>query len=105
MVYQKQSEKHKQQYPNARGIRRACSKELYRTIKRLKIWLSPEQIKDAETIYVKKVMLNLPFIVDHGSNRRALADWFDEQVGPEIAPIWKVELEVLNDAFRDAFGG
>jgi hypothetical protein len=105
MVYQKQSERHKQQYPNARGIRRACSKELYRTIKRLKIWLTPEQIKSAETIYVKKVMLSLPFIVDNGSNRRLLADWFGEHVAPEVAPLWNVELESLKEAFRDAFGG
>ncbi|WNR45188.1 dehydrogenase [Paenibacillus roseipurpureus] len=105
MVYQKQNERHKQLYPNARAIRRACSKELYRTIKRLKVWLSAEQIDAAEAIYVKKVMLNLPFIVENGSNRRVLADWFDEHVGPEIAPIWNVELETLNNAFRDAFGG
>ena len=51
-------------------------------MKRLKIWLTPEQLKSAETIYVKKVMLNLPFIVENGSNRRLLADWFGEHVGP-----------------------
>lgn len=105
MINNKQGEKHKQQFPNARSIRRACSKELYRTVKRLKIWLSPEQIKEAEELYVKKVMLNLPFIVENGSNRKALSDWFDINVGPELAPIWKVELTVLNNAFRDAFGG
>ncbi|OPH47889.1 hypothetical protein BC351_39420 [Paenibacillus ferrarius] len=32
-------------------------------------------------------MLNLPFIVEHGSNRKALSDWFDEQIGPDIAPL------------------
>ncbi|MDF2649970.1 MAG: hypothetical protein K0Q73_5775 [Paenibacillus sp.] len=105
MINNKPNEKHKQQFPSARGIRRACSKELYRTIKRLKIWISPEQIRAAEELYVKKVMLNLPFIMENGSNRKALSDWFDENVGPEIAPLWNVELEVLNHAFRDAFGG
>ncbi|NEW09205.1 dehydrogenase [Paenibacillus sp. SYP-B3998] len=105
MLNNKPSEKHKQQLPSARGIRRACSKELYRTAKRLKVWISPEQMKQAEELYVKKVMLNLPFIVDSGSNRKALSDWFDENVGPDIAPLWNVERDVLNLAFRNAFGG
>ncbi|MGG1516723.1 dehydrogenase [Paenibacillus oryzisoli] len=105
MVHQKQSEKHKQVYPTARGIRRACSKELYRTAKRLKVYLTPEQIGQAEKLYTTKVMLSLPFIVENGSNRKLLSDWFDENVGPEIAPIWQVELADLNHAFRDAFGG
>lgn len=99
------NEKHKQQLPTARGIRRACGKELYRTAKRLKTWISPEQMRQAEELYVKKVMLNLPFIVEHGSNRKLLADWFGEHVGPEIAPLWNVELAALNHAFREAFGG
>ncbi|MFD0698220.1 dehydrogenase [Paenibacillus sp. GCM10027628] len=105
MMKNQTNEKHKQQFPTARGIRRACSKELYRTVKRLKVWVSPEQMAEAEELYVKKVMLNLPFIVENGSNRKALADWFDEHVGPDIAPIWNVEVSVLNQAFRNAFGG
>ncbi|MEW9701214.1 dehydrogenase [Paenibacillus sp. SI8] len=105
MLTNKANEKHKQQFPSARGIRRACSKELYRTVKRLKVWISPEQMAEAEELYVKKVMLNLPFIVENGSNRKVLADWFDEHVGPDIAPLWNVELEVLGHAFRNAFGG
>ncbi|TXK81002.1 dehydrogenase [Paenibacillus sp. N3.4] len=105
MITHKKNEKHKQQFPTARVIRRACSKELYRTVKRLKIWLSPEQIQAAEELYVKKVMLNLPFVIDNSSNRKVLSDWFDENIGPEIAPIWNVELDELNHAFRHAFGG
>lgn len=99
------NEKHKQQYPTARGIRRACSRELYRTAKRLRTWISPEQMKQAEELYVKEVMLNLPFIVENRSNRKALADWWDEHIGPSVAPIWGIDQAKLNQAFRDAFGG
>jgi hypothetical protein len=101
----KMNEKHKQQFPSARAIRRACNKELYRTAKRLKSWISPSQMEQAEELYVKQVMLNLPFIVDNGSNRKALADWWEEHVSPDIASLWNVEPAALNHAFRDAFGG
>jgi hypothetical protein len=101
----KTTEKHKQQFPSGRGIRRACSNELYRTAKRLKTWISPEQMKQAEELYTKEVMLNLAFIVDTGSNRKVLSDWWEENISPQIAPLWNVEPSLLNRAFRDAFGG
>jgi hypothetical protein len=98
-------EKHKPHFPSARAIRRACSKELYRAAKRLKMWISPEQMQQAEECYVKQVLLNLAFIVDMESNRKVQADWWEEHVSPQIAEIWQVEPTVLNRAFRDAFGG
>lgn len=101
----KTNEKHKQQLPSARGIRRACSKELYRAAKRLKTWISPDQMKQAEELYTKKVMLNLLYIVENSSNRKLLADWWEENVSGEIAELWKVDVQSLNHAFRDAFGG
>ncbi|WP_438444833.1 dehydrogenase [Gorillibacterium sp. sgz5001074] len=97
--------KHEKPLPNARQIRRSCGKELYRTVKRLKRYIPPEQIQQAEELYVKKVMLNLLWIADNGSNRKVLADWFEEHVAPEIAPVWGVETEVLSRAFRESFGG
>jgi len=51
------------------------------------------------------VVLNLPWIVEHASNRKALADWWAERVGPDIAALWNVEPAVLEKAFREAFGG
>jgi hypothetical protein len=104
-MYNKTNEKHKPLYPNARAIRRACSKELYRTVKRLKTWISPEQMKLAEEKYFKQVVLNLPLIMEMQSNRKAQADWWEEHVSKEIAELWQVEPAVLNRAFRDAYGG
>lgn len=97
--------KHQQELPNARKIKRACNRELYRTIKKLKIWLPPEQITAAEDIYFKKVILNLLWINEHGSNRKLLSDWWDEHVCPEIAKLWNVTEADLSKAFRESFGG
>jgi toxin CptA len=100
-----QTEKHKQHFPTARGIRRSCSRELYRAAKRLKTYIPPERMAEAEKLYLHKVMQNLPYIVANGSNHKALADWWDENVNAEVAAIWNVEPEKLARAFRDAFGG
>ncbi|NHN33046.1 dehydrogenase [Paenibacillus agricola] len=97
--------KHDQEYPTARKIRRSCSRELFRTRKKLGQWIAPELVKQADELYYKKVLLNLPWIVANGSNRRLLSDWWDEHIGPEIAELWDVDPAVLSKAFRDAFGG
>lgn len=97
--------KHTAEFPNTRKIRRACNKELYRTIKRLKIWIPPEQLTQAEELYFKKVVLNLPWITENGSNRKALSDWWEAHVCPGIAALWNVEPEQLTKAFRESFGG
>lgn len=98
-------EKHRPELPNARKVRRSCSKELYRTIKRLKIRVAPEDVAAAERLYVAKVVSHLTWIAENGSNRKKLADWWEEQVAPDIAALWKVDAEKLSRAFRDAFGG
>ncbi|WJH37077.1 dehydrogenase [Paenibacillus sp. CC-CFT747] len=106
-MYQPGKEKHADpnSIPSARKIRRACSKELYRTIKRLKVWIPPEQVLQAEELYYKKVILNLPFIVENGSNRKLLADWFEENAASDIAKLWNLEPGAVASAFRNAFGG
>lgn len=104
-MYKNETEKHKKPLPTARQIRRSCNKELYRTIKRLKIWIPPEQLEAAEEYYFHKVVRNLLWIVENGSNRKLLADWWEENVCPEIARMWNVEPKELAAAFRDAFGG
>jgi trehalose-6-phosphatase len=101
----KGQEKHNKDYPSARQIRRACNKELYRTIKKLKIWISPARVVEAEELYFKTVLMNLPFIVENGSNRKRLSDWWEENVCAEIAALWNVECEALAHAFRHQFGG
>lgn len=97
--------KHEKPLPSARQIRRSCAKELYRTIKRLKTYISPELTEQAEELYFKKVIQNLLWIVENGSNRRELSNWFEKEVAPEIAVLWNVKPEELSQAFRDAFGG
>ncbi|MGG1599339.1 dehydrogenase [Paenibacillus naphthalenovorans] len=97
--------KHNQQLPSARLIRRTCSRELYRARKKMGGYITPHLIKQADELYYKKVLLNLPYIVENGSNRKVLADWFDENVCGEIAALWNVEPGVLGRAFRESFGG
>ncbi|WP_426451439.1 dehydrogenase [Paenibacillus sp. S-38] len=97
--------KHSQPLPSARQIRRTCSRELYRARKKLGGWIPPEQVSQADELYYKKVLLNLPYIAENGSNRKLLADWFDENVCGEIAALWNVESEALGRAFRESFGG
>lgn len=97
--------RHEKPLPNARHIRRSCGKELYRTVKRLKKYIPPELQKQAEELYVKKVMQNLLWIAENGSNRKLLADWFEEHVASDIAVIWEVDKDVLARAFRESFGG
>lgn len=48
---------------------------------------------------------NLMWIAEHTSNRKVLADWWDEAVCPELADLWQVDRETLSRAFRSAFGG
>jgi hypothetical protein len=98
-------EKHQGGLPTARKIRRACSLELYRTAKRLKTWIPPEQMEAAGKLYYQKVATNLIWIHEHHSNRKVLADWFEENVAADIAALWEVDVKRLSDAFRDAFGG
>ncbi|MFD1956270.1 dehydrogenase [Paenibacillus thailandensis] len=99
------SPKHEANYPTARKIRRACSNELYRTAKRLKTYISPERMGKAEELYFKKVAANYPYIYENRSKRKLLADWWEQNVSGEIAALWEVEQDRLNQAFRDAFGG
>ena len=97
--------KHEQELPSARTIRRTCNKELYRTIKRLKRYIEPELVVQAEKLYYHKVAMNLLWIAENGSNRKLLADWFEQHVAPEIASLWQVDVTQLAAAFRDGFGG
>lgn len=98
-------EKHASPLPNPRSIRRACGNELYRTLKRLKLHVPVPLVRQAEDLYVRKVIGNLLWIHDNRSNRKALADWWDENVSEEIARLWEIDRDRLSQAFRSAFGG
>lgn len=97
--------KHAAALPTPRKIRRSCSKELYRTIKRLGVYIPEERIKQGEELYYKKVIGNLLWIGENISNRKVLADWWDESVSTELAELWQVDRAALSKAFRHAFGG
>lgn len=99
------TQKHTKKPPNLRSIRRACRRELERTIKKLKQWIPSDQVKEAEELYYKQVLLNLTFIVDNSSNRKIQANWWEEHVAPGIASIWNVDVTRLTRAFRDSYGG
>ncbi|GIP35425.1 dehydrogenase [Paenibacillus sp. J2TS4] len=98
-------EPHQKTPATARTIRRACSRELYRTIKKLKVWIPPEQVSRAEEIYYHKVMAHLLWIHENSSKRKVLADWWEQNVCPEIASLWNVDAGTLSRAFRESFGG
>ncbi|MFC5468619.1 dehydrogenase [Cohnella suwonensis] len=97
-------EKHTAPLPSQRTIRRACANELYRTVKRLKRHVPAALVEEAEKLYVERVIGNLLWIHDHRSNRKALADWWDETVRDDIAKLWGVDGDRLSHAFRGAFG-
>jgi len=99
------TEKHNPKPPNLRSIRRACRRELERTIKKLKQYISADQVKQAEELYYQKVLQNITFIMENRSNRKVQANWWEEHVAPEIASIWDIDISRLTRAFRDSYGG
>lgn len=98
-------EKHSAPLPSARGIRRSCNKELYRTMKRMKLWVPQERVSEAEKYYFRKVVENLLWIHENGKNRKLLSDWFEREVAGDIAKMWNVDRQALATAFRESFGG
>ena len=99
------AQKHASAYPSARKIKRACENELYRTVKRLGVYIPKDRLELAEKLYVQKVFLNVQWIHEHASNRKVLSDWWDENVSADIAALWEVDQSKLCAAFRSAFGG
>ncbi|MED4957578.1 dehydrogenase [Paenibacillus macerans] len=99
------SAKHQESLPSPRKIRRSCNNELYRTIKRLGVYIPENLIREGETLYYKKVIGNLLWIHENHSNRKVLADWWDREVSGELAELWRIDREKLAAAFRAAFGG
>jgi hypothetical protein len=99
------NQKHTAQLPSPRGIRRACSRELYRTVKRLNVYISPDNVEKAEKLYFQKVIGNLMWIYEHRSNKKKQAEWWAEAVAPEIASLWGVDEAALIHAFKDGYAG
>lgn len=95
----------KQEATSVREIRRSCQRELYRAQKKLKVYLTDEQIKKANQLYLAKVLINLPFIQKNRDNRKLQAEWWEENVCSEIAAIWNVDSSALAQAFYQTFAG
>lgn len=100
-----QTQKHQNSLPTPRKIRRSCSKELYRAIKKLGVYIPEDKIAEGEDLYYKKVIGHLLWIGENHSNRKLLADWWDEAVSGELAALWEVDQTKLQHAFRAAFCG
>lgn len=80
-------QRHTAALPTARGIRRACSNELYRTIKRMNVWIPEDKRKEGEELYYRKVIGNLIWIHENHANRKKLSDWWDEAVCEACRPM------------------
>lgn len=100
-----QTPKHQSSLPTPRKIRRSCSKELYRAIKKLGEYIPEDKVAAGEALYYKKVIGNLLWIGENHANRKLLADWWDEAVSAELAELWGVDQTKLQQAFRAAFCG
>ncbi|HIW32299.1 MAG TPA: dehydrogenase [Candidatus Paenibacillus intestinavium] len=100
-----QAANHNPQLPTARKIRRSCQAELYRTIKRLKVYILPEKVEQAETIYFKKVANHAVWLHENRSNRKKQVDWWEENVCDELVAVLEVDREEFVTAFRAAYGG
>lgn len=92
-------------FPNLRKMKRTCNNELYRARKRLKVWIPPEVVAEGEKLYFQKVASNLIWIVENNKNRKKLADWWENEVAPDLSKLWNVNEKQLAQAFRDSFGG
>jgi hypothetical protein len=62
-------------------------------------------MKQAEELYYGKVIANLLWIGENRDNRKKLCEWWNADVSVEIATLWGVEVESLQGAFKEAFGG
>lgn len=62
-------------------------------------------MKAAEKVYYERVIANLLWVHENASNRKAQCDWWDNEVGPDIAAIWETDAGRLCRAFRESYGG
>ena len=95
---------HQPDLPTARSIRRTCKSELYRTIKRMKVWIPEHKIKEAEKVYFQKVAANLIWIHEHRSNRKKQVEWWEANVCDELVSILEVDRDRFVEAFKTAYG-
>lgn len=95
---------HNPELPTARSIRRTCQTELYRTIKRMKVYIAPDKLKQAEQHYFKKVASNIVWIHENRSNRKKQVEWWEENVLDELVVILEVDREKFAKAFRTSYG-
>lgn len=95
---------HQPDLPTARNIRRTCNSELYRTIKRMKVWIPEHKVKAAEKVYFQKVASNLIWIHEHRSNRKKQVEWWETNVCDELVNILEVDRNQFVAAFKAAYG-
>lgn len=91
--------------PTARKIRRSCQAELYRTLKRLKVYIPPQKLKEAEQLYFKKVASHAVWLHENRNNRKKQMDWWDENVCEELVAVLEVDRDQFAAAFRASYVG
>jgi len=101
----KQQPDHRPEYPSARKIRRSCQTELYRTIKKMKVWVDPDKVEKANQFYYQKVVQNSVWIHENRANRKKQVEWWESHCCDEMASILEVNREALAIAFRASYIG
>lgn len=90
-------------YPTARKIRRDCSKELYRALKRMNVHVEESKLIEAEKYYTKMVITNHPTMRELHNNRNGQVQWWNEHCSEQLALILEVEHSAFVEAFTKAY--
>ena len=93
------------EYPTARKIRRDCSKELYRALKRMDVYVKESKLKEAELYYAKMVATHYLHLADLNKQRKKQVEWWKEHCSEQIATILDVNHEQFVQAFTQAYLG
>src|SRR5690606_41032830 len=88
--------------PTARKIRRDCSKELYRAIKRMDIYVSQDKIEQAERYYAQMVATHYLHLREL-NQRKKQVEWWEEHCSTKLAELLEVDQQLFIQAFKRAY--
>lgn len=90
-------------YPTARKIRRDCSKEIYRALKRMNVHVEQSKLTEAEQYYTKMVITHFQVIRELSKNRKNQVQWWDEHCSEQLSVILGVDRTAFVEAFTKAY--
>jgi len=93
------------EYPTARKIRRDCSKELYRALKRMNVYVNQDKIKEAELYYAQMVATHYLLLADLKKQRKKQVEWWEEHCSGKLADILELNHDQFVQAFRRTYLG